>query len=123
MLLVGISTEDTIADIEKSVRKVSGLRLFPDDSNAQWKRSIKDIGGEVLSISQFTLIARTKKGTRPDFHEAQKGHLALEMYDRFLDLLRQELGEKQVQDGEFGAMMSCSLTNEGPVTIIYDTKE
>ncbi|AGO10304.1 AaceriABL152Wp [[Ashbya] aceris (nom. inval.)] len=123
MLLVGISADDTIAEVEKSARKVAAIRLFPDDSDGQWKKCIKDIGGEVLSVSQFTLMARTKKGTKPDFHEAQKGHLAKELYDRFLELLRHELGEQQVQDGEFGAMMSCSLTNEGPVTIILDTNE
>lgn len=123
MLLVGISTEDTIEDVEKLSRKVVNLRIFEDDQNTLWKRSIKESGGEILSVSQFTLMARTKKGTKPDFHMAQKGHLAKELYEQFLKLLRDSIGDEKVQDGEFGAMMSCSLTNEGPVTIILNSKD
>ncbi|KAH9201675.1 D-Tyr tRNAtyr deacylase-like domain-containing protein, partial [Zygosaccharomyces rouxii] len=122
-LLVGISTEDTLEDVEKLSNKVLSIRIFGDDKDFLWKRNIKDAGGEILSVSQFTLMARTKKGTKPDLHMAQKGHLAKELYDHFLTLLRNGLGQDRVQDGEFGAMMSCSLTNEGPVTITLDTKE
>ena len=124
MLLVGISTEDTMSDIEKLSKKVLTLRMFADDGDDYgWKKNIKEINGEILSVSQFTLLARTKKGTKPDFHMAQKGHLAKELYDNFLLLLKKDLGENKVQDGKFGSMMSCSLTNEGPVTIILDTTE
>ena len=122
-MLVGISTEDTLEDVEKLSNKVLSIRIFGDDKDFLWKRNIKDAGGEILSVSQFTLMARTKKGTKPDLHMAQKGHLAKELYDHFLTLLRNGLGQDRVQDGEFGAMMSCSLTNEGPVTITLDTKE
>ena len=122
-MLVGISTEDTLQDVEKLSNKVLNIRVYGDDKDFLWKKNIKDAGGEILSVSQFTLMARTKKGTKPDLHMAQKGHLAKELYDHFLQLLRNGLGQEKVQDGEFGAMMSCSLSNEGPVTIILDTKE
>ncbi|CDF89323.1 ZYBA0S04-01486g1_1 [Zygosaccharomyces bailii CLIB 213] len=121
-LLVGISTEDTMEDVERLSNKVLTIRVFGDDDASFWKKNIKEANGEILSVSQFTLMARTKKGTKPDLHMAQKGHLAKELYEKFLSLLRQGLGQDKVQDGEFGAMMSCSLTNEGPITIILDTK-
>lgn len=123
MLLVGISTEDNTEDAEKLSKKIASLKVFDDDTGYGWKKSIKDVEGEILSVSQFTLMARTKKGTKPDFHMAQKGPTAKELYEKFLDLLKQDLGEDRVKDGAFGAMMSCALTNEGPVTIILDTKE
>ncbi|EJT42400.1 DTD1-like protein [Saccharomyces kudriavzevii IFO 1802] len=121
MLLVGISTEDSMAEIDKLSKKVLNLRIFEDESMNMWKKNIKEANGEILSVSQFTLMARTKKGTKPDFHLAQKGHIAKELYEEFLKLLRNGLGEEKVKDGEFGAMMSCSLTNDGPVTIILDS--
>lgn len=123
MLLVGITTEDTMADVEKLSRTVVNMRICPDEHDTLWKKNIKDANGEILSISQFTLCARTKKGTKPDFHKAQKGHIAKELYDNFLKLLRDSIGAEKVHDGEFGAMMSCSLTNEGPITLILDSKE
>lgn len=122
MLLVGISTEDTIADAQKLSNKVLNLRLF-ETGDQFWKQSIQDVQGEILSVSQFTLMARTKKGNKPDFHKAQKGEHAQELYNQFLDLLKTTLGADKVKDGQFGAMMSCSLTNEGPVTIILDSTE
>lgn len=112
-----------MADVERLSNKVLSIRVFGDGDATLWKKNIKDANGEILSVSQFTLMARTKKGTKPDLHMAQKGHLAKELYEEFLKLLRQGLGEEKVQDGEFGAMMSCSLTNEGPITIILDTKK
>lgn len=123
MLLVGISTDDTIEDVAKGSNKVTSLRLFEDESGVPWKRNIREANGEILSVSQFTLCARTKKGTKPDFHLAQRGHLAQELYESFLQNLRDSIGAEKVQDGQFGAMMSCSLVNEGPVTIFLDTKE
>ena len=121
MLLVGISIDDSMAEIDKLSKKVLSLRIFEDESRNLWKKNIKEANGEILSVSQFTLMAKTKKGTKPDFHLAQKGHIAKELYEEFLKLLRSDLGEEKVKDGEFGAMMSCSLTNEGPVTIILDS--
>lgn len=123
MLLVGISIDDSMAEIDKLSKKVLSLRIFEDESRNLWKKNIKEANGEILSVSQFTLMAKTKKGTKPDFHLAQKGHIAKELYDEFLKLLRSDLGEEKVKDGEFGAMMSCSLTNEGPVTIILDSDQ
>lgn len=120
---MGISTEDTLQDAEKLSNKVLNIRVFGDGKDPLWKTNIKDAGGEILSVSQFTLMARTKKGTKPDLHMAQKGHLAKELYDQFIQLLRNGLGQDRVKDGEFGAMMSCSLSNEGPVTILLDTRE
>lgn len=109
-------------DVERLSNKVLTIRVFGDDDASFWKKNIKEVNGDILSVSQFTLMARTKKGTKPDLHMAQKGHLAKELYEKFLSSLRQGLGHDKVQDGEFGAMMSCSLTNEGPITIILDTK-
>lgn len=123
MLLVGIGVGDGMEDVEKLSKKILTFRGFDDDSGYGWKKNIKDIGGEILSVSQFTLMARTSKGTKPDFHLAQKGHIANELYENFLSSLKRELGEEKVKNGVFGAMMSCGLTNEGPVTIIFDTKE
>ncbi|CEP64632.1 D-tyrosyl-tRNA(Tyr) deacylase LALA0_S12e03356g [Lachancea lanzarotensis] len=123
MLLVGISVDDGDQDIEKLSRKVVSLRAFDDNEGYGWKKNIREVNGQILSISQFTLLGQTKKGTKPDFHQAQKGHLAKELYDKFLGLLRQELGQENVKDGVFGAMMSCELVNEGPVTLILDTKD
>ena len=123
MLLVGISIDDSMAEIDKLSKKVLSLRIFEDESRNLWKKNIKEANGEILSVSQFTLMAKTKKGTKPDFHLAQKGHIAKELYEEFLKLLRSEKKKKKVKDGEFGAMMSCSLTNEGPVTIILDSDQ
>ena len=123
MLLVGISTYDTKADIDKLARKGTNLRRFTEDFNKVRKRKIKDIDGEILSVSQFTLYAKTTKGNKPDFHKAQKGELALELYNYFISNLRKELGTDKVKDGKFGSIMSCSLVNEGPVTIILDSKQ
>ncbi|CCK72850.1 D-tyrosyl-tRNA(Tyr) deacylase KNAG_0L02340 [Huiozyma naganishii CBS 8797] len=123
MLLVGISTEDDKNDINKLSNKVLNLRIFEDEQDNLWKKNIKEVNGEILSISQFTLLARTKKGTKPDFHMAQKGHIAKELYADFLSELRAGLTPESVQDGEFGAMMSCQLCNEGPITIILDSKQ
>lgn len=123
MLLVGISIDDSMAEVDKLSKKVLSLRTFEDETKNLWKRNIKEVNGEILSVSQFTLMAKTKKGTKPDFHLAQKGHIAKELYEEFLKLLKSGLGEDKVKDGEFGAMMSCSLTNEGPVTIILDSDQ
>lgn len=127
-LLVGISTTDTEDEMQRLAKKICGLRLFEQDENDihnnLWKKNIKDVNGEILSVSQFTLYAKTKKGTKPDFHRSQKSAIANPLYESFLSHLRKELGsEDKVFDGEFGAMMSCALTNEGPCTIILDSEE
>ncbi|SGZ41217.1 probable D-tyrosyl-tRNA(Tyr) deacylase [Hanseniaspora guilliermondii] len=127
-LLVGISVNDTEVELERIAKKICGLRLFElnedDILTNLWKKSIKDVKGEILSVSQFTLYAKTKKGTKPDFHRSQKSEIAQPLYEKFLAFLRKELGNVDlVKDGQFGGMMSCALTNEGPCTIILDTDE
>ncbi|CAH00546.1 D-tyrosyl-tRNA(Tyr) deacylase [Kluyveromyces lactis] len=122
MLLVGIGTDDKLEDIDKLSKKILTFRGFDDDAGYGWKRNISEVDGEILCVSQFTLMARTSKGTKPDFHLAQRGELANELYGQFMDKLKAGLGDDKVQNGVFGAMMSCKLTNEGPVTIIFDSK-
>ncbi|KAI5953262.1 DTD1 [Candida jiufengensis] len=133
MLLVGISTSDTQEDVSKLSKKILSLRVFEDitkeaGTNTEWvgkpwSKSIKDIGGEILSVSQFTLYGTIKKGSKPDFHKAAKGEDAIKLYTLFLDQLKDGLGKEKVKDGEFGAMMEVNLQNSGPVTIVWDTQD
>ena len=118
LLLVGICPEDGQEDIDYAVRKISQMRIFSDDAD-KMNLSIQDVGGQILSISQFTLYADTKKGNRPTFTGAAKPDLATQLYDQFNQQLAQIV---PVQTGEFGADMKVSLVNDGPVTIVLDTK-
>ena len=118
LLLVGICPEDGPEDIEYAVRKISQMRIFSDDAD-KMNLSVQDVGGQILSISQFTLYADTKKGNRPAFTGAAKPNLATALYDQFNQQLAQIV---PVQTGEFGADMKVSLVNDGPVTIVLDTK-
>ena len=118
LLLVGICPEDGPEDIEYAVRKISQMRIFSDDAD-KMNLSVQDVGGQILSISQFTLYADTKKGNRPAFTGAAKPDLATALYDQFNQKLAQTV---PVQTGEFGADMKVSLVNDGPVTIVLDTK-
>ena len=118
LLLVGICPEDGQEDIEYAVRKISQMRIFSDDAD-KMNLSVQDVGGQILSISQFTLYADTKKGNRPAFTGAAKPDLATSLYDQFNQKLAQTV---PVQTGEFGADMKVSLVNDGPVTIVLDTK-
>ena len=118
LLLVGICPEDGQEDIEYAVRKISQMRIFSDDAD-KMNLSVQDVGGQILSISQFTLYADTKKGNRPAFTGAAKPELATALYDQFNQKLAQTV---PVQTGEFGADMKVSLVNDGPVTIVLDTK-
>lgn len=131
-LLVGISTEDTLVDVEKAAAKILKLKLFEDTQQEAgtstewvgkpWMKSVVDIQGEILSVSQFTLYGTVKKGAKPDFHKAQKGHLSVELYNTFLQLLAKGMPQEgNIKDGQFGAMMDVSLVNDGPVTIVYET--
>ncbi|KAH3677167.1 hypothetical protein WICPIJ_009021, partial [Wickerhamomyces pijperi] len=123
VLLVGISTKDTEAEVEKLAKKVLTIRLFEGENEQPWKSNVKEAKGQILSVSQFTLMARTKKGTKPDFHEAAKGPQAKPLYDLFLSKLRKDLGENNVKDGVFGAMMDVMIVNDGPITINLDTDD
>ena len=120
VLLVGMEEEDAQDDIDYLVRKISKIRIF-DDSEGKMNLSLKETEGEILSISQFTLFADTKKGNRPSFIHAAKPDQSILLYDTFNKKLRQE-GIK-VETGIFGADMKVSLTNDGPVTILIDSKK
>ncbi|SFQ19550.1 D-tyrosyl-tRNA(Tyr) deacylase [Desemzia incerta] len=120
VLLVGIGEEDTQEDVEYLVRKISKMRIF-EDGEGKMNLSLADVGGEILSISQFTLHANTKKGNRPSFIEAAKPDRAIPLYDAFNQQLREQ--SFKVEVGQFGADMQVSLVNDGPVTILIDSKQ
>jgi len=120
MILLGICTTDTIDDLHYLIGKIEKLRIF-EDSNEKMNLSIKDINGEILLVSQFTLYANTKEGNRPSFTDSMKFDEANKMYEMF----KNELGKTGIpfKTGEFGADMKVSLINDGPVTIIIDSKD
>ncbi len=120
LVLLGIEEEDTQADLEWLSRKISQLRIFADEQGAM-NRSILDMDGELLLVSQFTLHAKTKKGARPSFIKAARPETAIPLYEATIKELEAQLG-KPIQTGEFGAMMLVELVNDGPVTIWIDTK-
>lgn len=121
MILLGIEHEDGKEDIEWLSRKIVNLRVF-DDENGVMNKSMVDADGEILLVSQFTLHASTKKGNRPSYIKAARPEIAIPLYKKFQLQLEQDLG-RTIQTGEFGAMMKVSLCNDGPVTIIIDTKD
>lgn len=120
LLLLGIESTDTEEDIQWLCHKVLGLRIF-DDEEGIMNRSIMDVGGEAIVVSQFTLMASYKKGNRPSWIRAAGHEHAVPMYERFVKVLSEGLG-KPVGTGVFGAMMQVELINDGPVTICMDTK-
>lgn len=119
LLLVGVTHDDAMEDMEYLVRKIVQMRIF-EDEEGKLNRSIQDIGGEILSVSQFTLYAETKKGNRPSFSKAAPGDVAIDMFEQFNGLLR-DTGIP-VETGQFGADMKVELLNDGPVTILLDSK-
>lgn len=119
MLLVGVEEEDTSEDVDYLTRKIANMRIFEDD-DGKMNLSLKQVEGEILSISQFTLHANTKKGNRPSFIDAAKPDKANQLYEELNNNLREE-GFK-VETGVFGADMDVSLVNDGPVTILVDSK-
>jgi D-tyrosyl-tRNA(Tyr) deacylase len=120
LVLVGIEEADTLEDINWLVSKIVYLRIFGDEKNVM-NLSVKDSDGEIIVVSQFTLHALTKKGNRPSYIKAAKPEIAIPMYEKFVQLLELELGKK-IQTGKFGADMKVALVNDGPVTIIIDSK-
>ncbi|EOL41159.1 D-tyrosyl-tRNA(Tyr) deacylase [Enterococcus phoeniculicola] len=120
MILLGIHETDTTEDVEYLVRKISLLRVF-EDKEGKMNLSISDIGGSILSVSQFTLFADTRKGNRPSFIQAARPEQAIPLYEAFNNGLKRK--GIPVSTGEFGADMDVVLTNDGPVTIIIDSKE
>lgn len=121
MVLVGIAEGDTSADVEWLVVKTAAMRIFPDE-NGVMNRSVIDVGGEVLAVSQFTLMASTKKGNRPSYIHAAGHELAVPMYELYCQRLSELLGRK-IKTGRFGADMKVALVNDGPVTIIIDSRQ
>ena len=121
LILIGVCEEDTEEDVEWLVRKVIGLRVF-DDENGVMNRSIMDVDGNILVISQFTLFASYKKGNRPSWLRAARHEISVPLYESFCTKLSSALGKK-VGTGEFGADMKVELLNDGPFTIILDSDE
>ena len=120
VILVGIEAEDTSEDIQWLTSKIVNLRIFPDE-NEVMNLSVKDMDGEIIVVSQFTLHASTKKGNRPSYIKAARPEIAIPLYTHFIDRLTLDFG-KPIQTGQFGADMKISLINDGPVTIIIDSK-
>jgi D-tyrosyl-tRNA(Tyr) deacylase len=121
LILIGIEDSDNRDDINWLCKKISQLRIFDDDKGIM-NLSVMDIDGEILAISQFTLHAKTKKGNRPSYIKAAKPDVSIPLYKNFVNSLSESI-KKEVKTGEFGAHMNISLINDGPVTIIIDTKD
>jgi len=120
LILLGVEAEDTQDDCSWLTGKIARLRVFADEADAM-NLSIKDVDGDIIVVSQFTLQAKTKKGNRPSFIKAARPEIAIPLYELFVLQLEKEL-EKKVQTGTFGAMMDVALINDGPVTILIDSK-
>ncbi len=120
LILLGIETQDTKEDADWLANKISTLRIF-SDSEGKMNKSVTEVDGEVIVVSQFTLHAKTKKGNRPSYIKAARPEQAIPLYEQFKKDLSEAIGN-QVQSGEFGADMQVTLINDGPVTIIIDTK-
>lgn len=120
LVLLGVFADDTSDDIEYCVRKCAELRIFENEER-KMNRSVEDIGGEILVVSQFTLAARVRKGRRPSFDRAMQPDKASRMIEQFCDILRKR--GLTVEEGVFGALMDVELVNSGPVTIIVDSRE
>jgi D-tyrosyl-tRNA(Tyr) deacylase len=121
LVLTGIEESDDDSDVEWLCNKIVRLRIFNDNNNIM-NLSVQDIGGGILAISQFTLHAKTRKGNRPSYIRAASPETAIPLYNKFVSRLSQLMG-KEIETGEFGAMMQVELINDGPVTIMIDTKE
>ena len=120
LLLVGFEDADTADDLEWTAQKVANLRIF-DDADGVMNRSVQDVDGELLVVSQFTLYASVKKGNRPSYIRAAKPDVAIPLYESFCETMSLQAG-REVKTGIFGADMKVSLLNDGPVTIVIDTK-
>lgn len=120
LILVGIENADTEEDLKWLSNKITQLRIF-DDQDGVMNLSVKDVDGEILAISQFTLHAKTKKGNRPSYQQAAKPEVSVPLYKQFIEQLGKDLG-KDIKTGEFGAYMKVALENDGPVTIMIDSK-
>lgn len=120
LVLVGIATDDTPDDIAWLAGKIAGQKLFPDES-ARMNLSVVDIAGGILVVSQFTLLASTRKGTKPSWHRAALPEVAIPLYEEFVRAMETAIG-RPLATGKFGAMMEVSLVNDGPVTLVLDSR-
>ncbi len=121
VILLGIKSDDDDSGINFVADKCAGLRIF-EDENEKMNLALKDIDGEVLIISQFTLYGDAQKGNRPSFIEAAKPEIAIPLYEQFISRMKSNLGEEKIKTGIFGAMMKVKIINEGPVTILVESK-
>ncbi|KAJ9193310.1 hypothetical protein DTO166G4_5385 [Paecilomyces variotii] len=121
LVFAAIGKDDTEKDAESLAAKVLKAKLWPDDSGSTWKKSVQDVQGEVLCVSQFTLMATMKKGNKPDFHSAADPESARKLYDHFYNKVRDLYQADRVKNGVFQAMMEVELKNDGPVTIEINT--
>ncbi|MDY0082508.1 MAG: D-aminoacyl-tRNA deacylase [Ignavibacteriaceae bacterium] len=121
VILLGIKTDDSLADTEFVADKCSSLRIF-EDENGKMNLSLKDVDDEVLIISQFTLYGDAQKGNRPGFTDAARPEIAIPLYEKFIERMKKNIGENKVKTGLFGAMMKVKIINDGPVTIIVESK-
>lgn len=117
LVFAAMAPGDTEKEAESLAAKVLKMKLWADDAGGQWKKSVRDIDGEVLCVSQFTLLASTKKGNKPDFHNAMGGDEAKVLYQYFVDKVQQGYAADKVKNGVFQAMMEVALVNDGPVTL------
>ena len=122
LILLGIKTEDTSAVVNFIADKCANLRIFEDNED-KMNKSLKDVDGEVMVISQFTLYGDTAKGNRPSFTDAAKPEEAIPLYEKFIERLKENLGAEKVKTGIFGAMMGIELINYGPVTVLVESKK
>ena len=121
VLLLGIRSSDTLDDVAFVADKCCNLRIF-EDADEKMNLSIKDVNGEILVVSQFTLYGDAQKGNRPSFTDAAKPEIAIPLYEKFIERLKQNLGEAKIKTGIFGAMMKVKILNDGPVTIMVESK-
>ena len=121
VLLLGVKEGDGIKEVNFVADKCCNLRIF-EDENSKMNLSIKDVNGEMLIISQFTLYGDARKGNRPSFNEAAFPEIAEELYNKFIDRVRENIGKEKVKSGIFGAMMEVEIINDGPVTILVESK-
>jgi D-tyrosyl-tRNA(Tyr) deacylase len=122
VILLGIKSDDNENNVKFIADKCSGLRVF-EDENEKMNLSLKEINGEVLIISQFTLYGDAQKGNRPSFIEAARPEIAIPLYEKFVNRMKNNLGEDKIKTGIFGAMMKVKIINDGPVTILVESKD
>ncbi|KLJ07558.1 D-tyrosyl-tRNA(Tyr) deacylase [Blastomyces silverae] len=123
LVFAAVGPDDTQKDAESLAAKVLKLKIWPDDAGGTWKKSVQDIQGEVLCVSQFTLLAQIKKGNKPDFHNAADATKAKELYEHFYNKVRELYNAERVKNGVFQAMMEVGLVNDGPVGVDYRSED